>query len=61
MLCLRSSVVEHRLDKARVGGSFPPEGTKAPVDKLAKSALSKGAVFSVRLGAGVPRRYYENH
>ena len=24
----RSSVVEHRLDKARVGGSFPPGGTK---------------------------------
>ena len=23
-----SSVVEHRLDKARVGGSFPPLGTK---------------------------------
>ncbi len=26
----------------------------APLDKLAKSLLSKGRVFSVRLGGGVP-------
>ncbi len=26
----------------------------APMDKLVKSALSKGAVLSVRIGVGVP-------
>ena len=33
----------------------------APVDKLVKSALSKGAVFSVRIGAGVPKIYFGIH
>ena len=30
----------------------------APMDKLVKSALSKGAVLSVRIGVGVPNRTF---
>ena len=43
-------------DESRSVGSNPTLTTSyAPMDKLVKSALSKGAVLSVRIGVGVPR------
>ena len=48
-------MVEQRTENSCVGGSIPPVATKhAPLDKLAKSLLSKGRVLSVRLREGVP-------
>ena len=41
----------------RVLGSSPSRSAKwfAPIDKLAKSSLSKGEVLSVRIRVGVPK------
>ena len=41
--------VEHRIENPSVAGSSPAVPTNAPMDKLVKSALSKGAVLSVRI------------